>query len=78
MQHGTAREYVIDLVENAYALANREGRRALRMALIALEDRDQDLDEPGVYGPDYGAPRVSRVERSEAIGTVVALEAGEE
>lgn len=53
MQHGTAREYVIDLVENAYAITTQpEVGQALRRALEALAD--DDLDEPGVYGPDYG------------------------
>lgn len=53
MQHGTAREYVIDLIENACAITRQsEVGQALRRALEALSD--DDLDEPGVYGPDYG------------------------
>ena len=68
MQHGTAREYVVELLENVQAITTkRETRRALRMALIALEDMAQDLDKPGVYGPDYGTPRVTNAERDEAL-----------
>ena len=107
MQNGTAREYIIDLVENAESISTqREVRRALRDALSALQDTAPAsgdilagrIDEPGVVGPDYGlepsevcvacgrehdsrehtrfVPRVSKAERNEAIGTVVALEAG--
>lgn len=55
MQHGTGREYVTDLLENVYAITtSREALRALHMALLALKNKAQDLDEPGVYGPDYG------------------------
>jgi hypothetical protein len=78
MQHGTGRERVTDIVENVeavlegYANRNADGpkfldlRRALQEAREVL-DGVENLDEPGVCGPDYGAPRVTKVERDEAF-----------
>ncbi len=58
MQHGTGREVVREAVENALAVLVREMKYAdvqasLSYALGALQD-GTDLDERGVYGPDYG------------------------
>jgi hypothetical protein len=63
MQHGTAREYVEDKVENVLSALVRErdaGRPygdlilALRKALGALDRQAAwDIDEPGIFGPDY-------------------------
>ncbi len=65
MQHGTGREYITDLVENAVEVLTdiylrrgfgpglAEVKTALLTALRTLEEAE-DLDEPGVYGPDYG------------------------
>ena len=58
MQHGTGREVVQEAVENTLAVLMRgvkhaDVRAALLNALRVLES-DNDLDERGVYGPDYG------------------------
>ena len=86
MQNGTAREYIIDLVENAESISTqREVRRALRDALSALKDTAPAsgdilagrIDEPGVVGPDYGleADRFSEFEDIPLVTTSERSEA---
>ncbi len=62
MQHGTGREQAIDIIENVRAIVGRmkahstgalESYDALGRALEVLESTE-NLDEPGVYGKDYG------------------------
>ena len=58
MQHGTGREAVRDIVESVEAVLVREGRpfgdlvTMLKLAGNIL-NKDEDLDQPGVYGMDY-------------------------
>lgn len=67
MQHGTAREYAVDLIENVEAVLAYEARngkpygdlaRALRKAAGALDkSAPWDIDERGVFGPDHAERR---------------------
>ena len=67
MQHGTAREYLTDLLENASAILGDiyirhgivpglgETKSSILRALQVLEEVDgESFDDPGVYGVDYG------------------------
>ena len=55
MQHGSPREYIIDRLEGAVRITTQaEVRRAINDALDAVEDLTvTNIDEPGVFGPDY-------------------------
>lgn len=82
MQHGTGREYMIDLLENVEAITvQAEVRLAVQKVLYTLKGGAENLNRPGVYGPDYGidadVPRVTKAERDEAMGisTVLGFEA---
>lgn len=60
MQHGTGREFVLDIVENVESVLARKGPKdlaaALRLAIEVLEDGHVDLEKRGQYGPDYPSP----------------------
>ena len=69
MQHGTGREAALEAVENVAAVLDRLQRTKgwpIRDLVVALERASEvlistdDLDEPGVYGPDYSITATKR------------------